>query len=173
MSLNNQAEALRDVVFYAFATHYNSTKRPGWSDAMTHWQNNPEARTLWAGLVKGIVTNISEAQKAGTLPPLLSLDVRTPLLPGLGGEPPRPDTSPGGLARRLAGALRDRQQASEARRRAAADARAATAPDSGLPAYHDTVPGLAVGRCTGDEAGDASDCSGSDGGSDGGGGGGD
>lgn len=172
MSVNKQAEVLRDITYAAFQTHYNSTKQPGWSDAFEHWQTNEQARLLWTSLVKGIVINVGNAQAQGLLPPLVGVEPKPTALPGLGA----PDTSPGGLARRLADSLRGRQAASEARRQSAQAAADARGPDGIPPGYHDTVPGLAVGRCTGDEPGDASGCSdsGSDSGSgDGGGGGGD
>lgn len=125
-----QAEAMLSIVFAAFQTHYNVTKQAHWPSAEEHWQANKGARTLWTGLVKGIIGNTADAQNAGLLPPMLAVDLAKPLLPGLGGAPAgqQPNTEPAALARRLAGKIREGNEPTGIAR--------------------DTVPGLAIGRST-------------------------
>lgn len=159
------ADAMLEIAYAAFQTHYKVTAKPGWSTPEQHWNDNPQARTLWVGLVKGVLTNTANAQASGLLPALLSIDVRQPLLPGLGGGPAvDPASIPSGLARRLAAKFRGQD----------GGARTGPLPAAGDPgaAAVDVSPGLAIGRsteCDGPaDSGSSGDCGGSDGGGGGG-----
>jgi hypothetical protein len=145
-----QAEAMLSIVFAAFQTHYNVTKQAHWPSAEEHWQANKGARTLWTGLVKGIIGNVTDAQNAGLLPAMIAVDLAKPLLPGLGGARmgQHPDTEPAALARRIAAQMpgRGTRPEPEPERGTGAFAR-----EMRGEAQRDTVPGLAVGRETGDD----------------------
>lgn len=116
-------QTLDIIATVAFTSHYNVTKKPGWSDAETHLKLNPAALVLWRGIVSGILINADEAARRGFVsfddaaaaPGLDDLREIAGLppapLPGLGGPTlaqgaPARDLSPAGLARRLSAAPR-------------------------------------------------------------------
>lgn len=136
---SNDPKVLQDIAYAAFQTHYNSTRQEHWKTAEQHWQDNPNAHTLWLGLVKGVITNVVAAQTEGRIPHILMAtvaEVPAGLLPGLGAPlPPPARPGPADVARKLAHHIRD----SEAQATRLGDPRAAAL---------DAAPGLAVGRCT-------------------------
>lgn len=134
-----QAEVFAGIVYAAYQSHFKvvlrSKIRQGEDPdaaAQRHWNENlPDIATCWNALTMGMLVNVANAQAAGALPGIIA--TAPAALPGLGGSIPGPDpaTLPGGLARRLSGQMRDRQDAA----RAVSPAR-------------DIVPGLAIGRDT-------------------------
>lgn len=145
-NVKSQAEAFDEIVYAAFSTHFrtvfNAKMAPDadpHAEALKHWNDNlPHVRTLWLGLIKGMLVNVQEAQRQGLIPPLVVV-AAAPGLPGLGGGPlpsPREETSPAALARRLQAKIHERVAAQR----------------QASPLPKDTPPGLAVGRSTGDES---------------------
>lgn len=126
--VKTQAEAFDEICYAAFSTHFRTVFARQLKDfdahekALSHWNENlPHIATLWHGIVKGMIVNLTQAQTAGLIPPLLTVAPAS-ALPGLGGAPhvPAADTSPAGLARRIGSQM----------------------------AARDTPPGLAIGRET-------------------------
>lgn len=134
-------QALDDIARAAFETHYNSSNaqtKTGHT-AQAYWDGVATTRTLWRGIVKGVITNVVAAQTEGRIPHILQATVATVpagLLPGLGAPLPSPARpGPADVARRLS-------------QHAQAKAHEAAALGDPRKAAAEVAPGLAIGRCT-------------------------
>lgn len=137
-------KAIDEIAYAAFQTHFNSSNaqtKTGHT-AEAYWNGVATTRTLWRGIVKGVITNVVVAQTEGRVPQiLLASEVPAGLLPGLGGPslpiPARP--GPADVARRLS----QHAQAKAHEAAAAGDPR-----EAAEKAAREVAPGLAIGRCT-------------------------
>lgn len=156
-----QAETMLEIAYAAFSTHFRTvyaaklTEANAHAEAQKHWNDNlPGVQILWTGLARGILANVTEAQRNGLLPdpmPGLGAPLAGVPLPGLGQQP---DTTPAALARRLAsqlGAQTGRFNATDPNL-SQMPSRAEPTPEeveAKLEAYRrETYPGLAIGRDT-------------------------
>ncbi len=155
------ADILASITFAAFQSRYNVKKKAGWPSAERFWFENPKERALWAGIVNGVIVNCCAGQQNGTIK--FDADPGAVVVHGTGPVEAAP-VDPGPVSDDDGVPLSFSLDAVRRIRDGMPDAPGTLAPDAPqrywpvkpppLHNGHDTPPGLAIGRCTGDDCPD-------------------